>query len=827
VVSETEGPEIPSCYSRELSRIISSSSAPSEQVRWTQLYLGLGFTTLATLMLELALTRIFSVVFYYHFAFLAISVALFGLGAGGIFSYVLAARPGNIFAKLGVCGLATAFCVTLSLWFLLTRPAGLGYAALAAVYLASALPIVLAGIIVSSAIAEAIERVDRAYFFDLAGAATGCLILIPFLNGFGGPNTVLASGVFFAIGAAIWFRQAGEARLRAASVLAALLLVTLMVANVKFHMLDVRIAKGQKLPPEKFAAWNSFSRVGVTTDRGYTSIVIDADAATALAGEDWDRLTAEERIALSHDGPGAAYFLRPGAKTLVIGAGGGYDVARSLASGSRDITAIEINPIIANTIMRGEFAEQSHRLYFRPEVRLFVEDGRSFVRRSSEKYQVLQATLVDTWASTAAGAFALSENNLYTTDAFYDYLSHLTDDGLLSFTRWGFDPPRESLRLVTLAMDGLARLGERDPARHVIVIRDDSSKLYGWGAQDTVLISRKPFAGADIARARQLVSETKLEAVYLPGGGMHNEFATLLESPDPAAFLRDYQFDVSPVSDDRPFFFYTVQPRDVRTYLSSANRESADYKVNRALPLLFELVAVSFGATALILGLPRLLLGAQLPREHGVMMFLLYFLCLGAGYILIQVALIQRFVLLLGHPAYALTVIVFSMLVASGAGSFFSAKWIGGDDTRLARVLFAIAVFVALLAFGAGPLVRASATWPLPLKMLLTAVAIGPAAFLMGMPFPSGLRRLEQRHSASVRWAWSLNAAASVLGSAGAIVLAIYTGLQATLLAGGSLYLVAIVVLLATRPSVAVRVPQFEGSLTGADRSLKTANLDL
>jgi hypothetical protein len=268
VVSETEGPEIPSCYSRELSRIISSSSAPSEQVRWTQLYLGLGFTTLATLMLELALTRIFSVVFYYHFAFLAISVALFGLGAGGIFSYVLAARPGNIFAKLGVCGLATAFCVTLSLWFLLTRPAGLGYAALAAVYLASALPIVLAGIIVSSAIAEAIERVDRAYFFDLAGAATGCLILIPFLNGFGGPNTVLASGVFFAIGAAIWFRQAGEARLRAASVLAALLLVTLMVANVKFHMLDVRIAKGQKLPPEKFAAWNSFSRVGVTTDRG-------------------------------------------------------------------------------------------------------------------------------------------------------------------------------------------------------------------------------------------------------------------------------------------------------------------------------------------------------------------------------------------------------------------------------------------------------------------------------------------------------------------------------------------------------------------------------
>ena len=788
-----------------MSRVISSSPRASEQVRWTQLYLGLGFTTLATLMLELALTRIFSVVFYYHFAFLAISVALFGLGAGGVFSYVIAAKPANIYKKLGACGLANAFCVTGSLWFLLTRPADLGYGELAAVYLASALPFLLAGTMVSSAIAEAIDRVDRAYFFDLAGAATGCLILIPFLNVFGGPNTVLASGVFFAIGGAIWFQQAGQARWRAASVLASLLLVTLMVVNGKYHLLDIRIAKGQKLPPEKFAAWNSFSRVGVTTDRGYTSIVIDGDAATALADKDWDHLTAEDRRALNHDGPGAVYFLRPGPKTLVIGAGGGYDVARSLASGSKDITAVEINPIIATSIMRGQFAEQSHRLYFRPEVHVVVEDGRSFVRGSSEKYQVLQATLVDTWASTAAGAFALSENNLYTTDAFYDYLSHLTDDGVLSFTRWGFDPPRESLRLVTLAMDALAKLGEKDPAQHVIVVRDDTSKLYGWGAQDTVLISRKAFTKVDVARARQLVSETKLAAIYLPGGGMHNEFAQLLETPDPAAFLRDYRFDVSPVSDDRPFFFYTVQPRDVRTYLTSANKESADYKVNRALPLLFELVFVSLVATALVMGLPRLLLGAHLPREHSVMMFLLYFLLLGAGYIVVQVALIQRFVLLLGHPAYALTVIIFSMLVASGAGSFVSAKWIAGDDTRLARVLGGIAAWVTILAFGAGPLVRIAATWPLPVKMLVTAVAIAPAGFLMGMPFPSGLRRLERWHSASVRWAWSLNAAASVLGSAGAIVLAIYFGLQATLLAGGSLYLIAIVVLLATRPSAARR----------------------
>ena len=180
-----------------------------------------------------------------------------------------------------------------------------------------------------------------------------------------------------------------------------------------------------------------------------------------------------------------------------------------------------------------------------------------------------------------------------------------------------------------------------------------------------------------------------------------------------------------------------------------------------------------------------------------MILFLIYFVCLGAGYILIQVALIQKFVLLLGHPAYALTVIIFSMLVASGAGSYWSRRIIGASDTRLMRALVAIAVLVAALAFGASPLVAAAAAWPLGLKMAVTALAIAPVAFIMGMPFPSGLRRLEAFHSPSVRWAWSLNAAASVLGSAGAIVIALYAGLRTALLVGGALYLCALLLIAA------------------------------
>jgi len=233
-----------------------------------------------------------------------------------------------------------------------------------------------------------------------------------------------------------------------------------------------------------------------------------------------------------------------------------------------------------------------------------------------KKYQVIQATLVDTWAATAAGAFALSENNLYTTDAFRDYLNHLTPDGLLAVSRWGFDPPRESLRLVSLAMEALRQIGERDAWRHVMVARQGSAQ--GFGALDTVLVSRKPLNDADIASARAAIETGKMEAVYFPGSPVKNPFRDLLLSPNPAEYQAAYLFDISPVSDNRPFFFYTVQPRDLWNYMRTASRETADFKINRAVPLLFALAGVSLLATVLVLVTPPLVLGTRLPKQPGV-----------------------------------------------------------------------------------------------------------------------------------------------------------------------------------------------------------------
>lgn len=760
---------------------------------WPQIYFGIAATSLSTLLLELALTRVFSVVYFYHFAFLAISIALFGLGAGGVFSYVIAGWRGSLYLKLGALAAANAVVITLCLAFLLERNSEMTTGELMAAYFVSSLPFVLSGTIVSLVIADTIQRVNRVYFFDLIGAATGCAVLVPLLNWVGGPNTILVAAVLFAVSAAIWFHLAGAARGRVAGVLVGLVLVALIPLNWKYRIIDVKFAKGARLVGEEFVQWNSFSRIALKPEpgSGFKSIVIDADAATGVAPFDFDHLTPQQHFDLAYHGPGFPYILRPGAKTLIIGPGGGWDVSRALASGSKDITGVEINPIIAKTIMRQKFPQYSHGLYFRPEVKIVVEDGRSFVRRSEDRYQVLQATLVDTWASTAAGAFALSENNLYTTNAFSDYLSHLTPEGLMAFTRWGFVPPRESLRVVSLAMAALKQLGQANAAENVIVVREYVKNIAAWGSQDTILVSRNPFTPEDIRRIEDACGRSQMQVVYAPGIAADSPFRQLLSAQNAESFYESYPFDVRPVSDDRPFFFYTVQARDVLHFALTASDKTADYKVNHALPLLFGLVAISIVATLIVLALPPMLLGSRLPRERGAIPALLFFLFIGAGYILIQVALIQKFVLFLGHPTYALTVIIFSMLLSSGLGSFASRNIVRSEMKRLTVALLAIFAAILLLSFLVTPVAEGGVALPFVVKVAISVAMIAPVGFVMGMPFPTGLTLLEKKMPESVRWAWSINAASSVMGSAAAMFFAIYLGLRMTLVIGGLFYFAA------------------------------------
>ena len=765
---------------------------------WLRIYLAVALTSAATLLLELSITRIYSVFLYYHFAFLAISIALFGLGVGGLFSYVVEQRGWNTFSSLGGFAALNSLLVVGSLIFIFSQKGGTGFKPLFQVYLSSALPFFFAGAILSLALAKTVERVDKVYGFDLLGAATGCLLLVYLLNHLGGPNTVIASGLLFGLSSVIWFSLTGKrGRVLAGGCLSAALMI-LIVYNHHHPVIDFHYAKGKSLQNELFVKWNSFSRIALLkAEDGSPWIIIDGDAGTRIPFYDYSKLTENDRHDLLFSGAGVAYLLRPGAKTLIIGPGGGIDVARAIAAGSKDITGVEINPIIAEDVMKRSYPDLSNHLYSRPEFHLVIEDGRSYVRRTPEKYQILQATLVDTWASTAAGAFALSENNLYTTEAFYDYLSHLTDDGIMVFTRWGFEPPRESLRLVSLAREALGQLDVKDFPRHIIVLRE--------GMLDTILVSRKPFSASDIALIKDSLAVKKLAPLYVPGEIIPNAFSSLILSNDVAKFEKTYPYDISAVTDDGPFFFFTVQPRDLWNYVNLRNDGTGlngDRKINLAVPVLFSVMGISLIAMVVILALPPLILRRKLPSDPASRKFLWYFIFIGVSYILIEIALIQKFILFLGHPTYSLTIIVFSLLITSGIGSYFSKRFLARSDSRLIGLLISVSVLVAVMAFNLVWLLRTAIVWPFWSKVVLSVLIVAPAGFAMGMPFPTGLRRLETQSPLYVKWAWSLNAAASVLGSVGAILLAIYLGLRATLLIGGLTYLGACLVILMTQRSL-------------------------
>lgn len=438
---------------------------------------------------------------------------------------------------------------------------------------------------------------------------------------------------------------------------------------------------------------------------------------------------------------------------------------------------MEVNPIIARTVMQQRFRAFNGDLYNRPEVHLVVNDGRSFVRGSAERYDSIQATLVDTWAATAAGAFTLSENNLYTREAFADYLTHLTDDGLLTMTRWRNDPPREFLRLLVLGRSALTKLGvTQDHARHFYVASD--------ARMATFLLKRTPFSPEEVASLDAYVEAAGLTRLFSPLADDDNAYAHFLRTADWRQFVARHPDDISPPSDDRPFFFYTVRPERL---LAAAARFSQLSRDNLGLVLLLLSLAVVGVLVLAFLVLPLFLLRRDvLAGERGVKLrFLSYFIAIGIGFITVEIALMQRFVLLLGRPVLALVVILFALLVTSGAGSYLSRRTRAARLPRvIARNTLVLAGLLVAALCGLTPLFALLAGAPLAVRVAVAVALIAPLGLCMGSFLPLGVAGAGERLAPLVPWAWGINGAASVLGSVLAMVLAMNAGFDLTLGAG-------------------------------------------
>ena len=775
--------------------------------------IGVCLVSAALLMTELALTRIFSVTMYYHFAFLAISIALFGLSASGVLVYV-ARRSLQAFrteSLLTVFALLHAVGTMVALFGLVRIRVGLNYspenmAAMLAIYTLAALPFFTGGAVISVAFARLTPRINELYAADLLGAAAGCVALIPVLNGLGAPGGVLASACLALAGAVAFSPPAWRVRAAALALLVAAVPVGAQVAGAA--PFDVVATKGHEGDRVLFSKWNSFSRVAVY-DRPHGDWSL-SPRYTGVPGEslfmDIDSAASTPIVKSSGDMAGASYLRYEltalayhmvedkagGFQALVIGPGGGRDLLSALAFGATHVDGVEINPIIASDVMLERFHDYSGRIYSHPQVSVHVADGRNFIRRSQQRYDVIQASLVDTWAATAAGAYTLTENSLYTTEAFDEYLDHLTDEGLLTITRWVFD----GLRLVSLAQEVCERRG-LDASQHLAIVQHDRVA--------TFLLKKTPFSSGEVQRLRELTGRLGFTLLYAPGAVAPPpppepaarwrqtvdplDYPRLILADDRNRFIDDYALDIRPTTDDRPFFFHSTR---LENQLQVAFGRAMLF--GNGLSALLTLFGIS-AALVLLFIIGPLLAGGGRPSA-GWPGWLLYFGALGAGFMLIEVALLQHFVLLLGHPVYSLTVTLFSLLLGTGIGSLAGRRV---ADAQLARfTLWAIAAVIgaALLAAAFLPsLIDRAIPWPLAVRILVAAGVLVPLGVLLGTALPGGMRLMSRRHPDVVAWGWGMNGAFSVIGATLAVFIAMNWGFAVALVAGAAVYAVASVAL--------------------------------
>jgi MFS family permease len=739
----------------------------------------------SNMLLEVIITRLFSATMYYHFTFLAVALALFGIAASGVYVFVAGerlavdlrgemAKATRRFAVAALLTLAYAMANPMDIIIVTGSNAVPSFTSRQAWQLMflvgfSAIPFFYAGMVVSLALTFLRQDTNRVYAWDLAGAALAALTVGILLSVVGGPTAVLVAIAVALVGAAL-FETAGNARWVWAGAGAAL-----VVLNLVSPIIRVPTTKGVKVEATRFEEWNAFSRVTVDDTN---TIKIDASAATHV--EDLRKLVPgmqqRELSALGH-----STLVTPADEVLIIGPGGGRDVLHALASGAKHVTGVEVNPIIANRIMKERYREASGGLYLDPRVTVVVDDGRSFVRRSDKKYDVLQASLVDTWAATAAGAFALSENALYTVEAFDDYLDHLSERGILTMTRWHTGAGTETARLLLLAVAALGNRGipASDARKHMFYASFNKNGL------GTLIVKRTPITPDEQARLEARCKEQGFNVEISPTSTPTTPLARFIDGGPDSDLVASTREDLSPPTDDRPFFFYFKRAKDLLRPTGLMNDPGLWIMISLGSVLV---LSGAFVIAPLVLHWRRRKPGTVTQGQGAV---LGYFALVGLAF-MVEIALLQRFTLFLGHPSYSLLVIVFSLLLATSIGAYLSSRF---ALPRLGRVMMiagmALAGFAVLAGFVLPGVLHALIGASLPVRVVLTVLLVLPSGLLMGVMVPSIVRVLSAISSPLVPWGWGINGATSVIGTVIATVVAIYGGFKVTFLLGAVGYLAA------------------------------------
>lgn len=775
---------------------------------------------------QISLMRIWSIGQWHHFAYMMISIAMLGYGAGGTLLTLIRDRLHQkerevfflsllaLIASMPLC-YKVAQAIPFETFHLVTQ--GDQWGPLAALYLTLAVPFFLASISVTLAFFMCPRRIGRVYFVDLLGSGVGAMGVIgalfvwspeylPYLLPI--PLAALAVAMAFelsrriravaliglvGVGGFVSANGVEPVRISPYKVLSYTLQFpdAEVVAQANSPLARVELVRSTMIRETPGQLGNyPFSRLGPLPEQA--GLFFDGGAVSVVNAFDGD----PQRLAfLDYVTPALAYRVVDSPEVLVIGAGGGTDVLMALYHGARHVTAVEVDPSVF-PLIRQELADFSGNWLERDDVTPVIAEGRGYFKRQGGSYDVIQIALLDAFAAAASGVFALSESYLYTREAIVQYASHLNESGVLAITRWLKTPPRDAIKMFATLVEGAEALGIENPGDHLAVIRS-------WNAA-TLLFSRSPWTTEQLQAIRDFSESRGFDIDWLPGlsaedvnrftileSPVYYEAALAILSPERQRFYDEYLFDVRPATDDRPYFFQFFKWNTLPVLIRDMGFEWLPF-IEWGYVALWATIVQGFVASIVLILLPLVVLSKRAETTGKRRWVIAYFTALGLAFMFVEIAFIQRFMLFLNYPVYAVAVVLAAFLVFSGIGSFFADRWAGSRARLMAFAVGWIAVLSLGYVVGLPFLFEYGGGWSDAVRIPLSILLIAPLAFAMGIPFPCGLQHLSNRYPAMVPWAWGINGFSSVMGASLATLIAIHGGFRFLIGLAVLIYLLAV-----------------------------------
>ncbi|MBN1120294.1 MAG: hypothetical protein JXJ17_04395 [Anaerolineae bacterium] len=775
----------------------------SEQPDKRRIYLGMFLIALTSLALEITFTRFLSVTTWYHLAFFTIGTAMLGMTAGATIVYL---KPHwfagkRLYQTITESSYAFALVTPFSLVVLSVTPLGNADFSIFVRILftlisttACAVPFFFSGIAVSGILTKSTLPYGHIYASDLLGAAMGCLLVLGGLELFDAPSLIILCAAIGALAGLCFAGRLVGTRQKRMGFLLVASLVAISIINTQVRWLRPYIVKGYKdnISDYQYEEWNSFSHVVVyqeeTGPPWYWAQSFQAPEYTVTqhmmridgsAGTTVHQFRSDEDIEfLYYDATNVAHYLRPDGRACVIGVGGGRDIQSALLFGHDSVVGVELNPIFTR-LLRNEFADFSG-LADRPDVELVADEARSYFSRTDVECNVMQMSLVDTWAATGAGAFALSENSIYTIEAWQVFLNRLDDGGVFTVSRW-YNPENPSGigRFVSLAVGTLFESGIDTPADHITIVSN--------GYISTLIMSREPLTDDDISTLRAISDDLDYELTILPGQQTADPTLRAIMEAQSMADLLDIvgamPYNYAPPRDESPYFFHQLRFKNLAAISQDEPEEGVikgNLEATRTLALLIICLSVLVIATVAV---PLLIKKRNLSKLGEIPPAVIwpaavYFSLIGIGFMLTEIGLIQRLSVFLSHPIYALGILLFTVILSAGIGSLLSERL--PLTNRPWIFIYPVVTAAAILGsyFLLSYLVRQMVTATMLIKVITSILIIAPVGILLGFFFPTGMKLVEALGAEETPWYWALNGIFGTLCSALGVFLAIFSSIS-------------------------------------------------